>query len=664
MGHAHNAGIAKAANPQDHKNSETIVLIGNPNVGKSIIFNFLTGKYVNVSNYPGTTVEITRGIGKLSGEDVTFIDTPGTNGFVPVSEDEKVTRDILLDDHVTSVLQVGDAKNLRRVLTLSLQLAEMEIPFILNLNMMDELGESGNTIDLNRLEETIGVPINTTVAVRREGTQHIRKHLLNACKSCWKIKYPEIIEKAIIDVTAILPEVPISKRAMSLLLLMEDEGMKKWVKENLTLPNIERIQSVINSVEQRLRIPISYVVAQARFREVDRLCSMVIRKKRVLPARLPAFIESSTRHPLWGIPFLILSLLLMYIFVGFFGAQILVDFFENTVFGKFINPSAKWLFEQAIPFSFIHDLFVGEYGIITMAVTYGFAIVFPIVTTFFLVFSFFEDSGYLPRIAFLLNRFFRLLGLNGKAVLPMILGLGCDTMASMSTRILESQKERRIAIFLLALGVPCSAQLGVILGMTAMLPWQATLLWISVVSAVMIIVGSLSAKFIPGDISDFILELPPLRFPLFSNIVVKTIARIVWYIKEILPVFVFGTLILFVLDKMSILPIIMDASSPLIQNFLGLPVETTEAFLIGFLRRDYGAAGLFHLANQGGLTGNQIVVSIVTITLFMPCIANLLVIIKELGFKSAVVISAIILPLAFLIGGLLNIILTVSGVSF
>ena len=664
MEHARNAGLAKTANPVNQKISETIVLIGNPNVGKSIIFNFLTGKYVNVSNYPGTTVEITKGIGKLGGDNVTFIDTPGTNGFVPVSEDEKVTRDILLEDHVSSVLQVGDAKNLRRVLTLSLQLAEMEIPFILNLNMMDELAESGDTIDINQLKETVGVPVNTTVAIRREGTQNIRKHLLQARRSRWKIIYPELIEKAIADVTAILPDVLISKRAMSLLLLMEDEGMKKWVEENLSGPNIERIQSVIKSVEQTLRIPISYVVAQSRFREVNRLCSTVIHKKHVLPGRLPAFIESSTRHRLWGIPWLMLSLLLMYISVGFFGAQILVNFFENIIFGKFVNPSAKWLFEQTVPFSFIRDLFVGEYGIITMAVTYGFAIVFPIVTTFFFVFSFFEDSGYLPRIAFLLNRFFRLLGLNGKAVLPMILGLGCDTMASMSTRILESKKERRIAIFLLALGVPCSAQLGVILGMTAMLPWRATLLWIFVVTAVMIIVGSLAARLIPGDISDFILELPPLRFPLFSNIIVKTIARVVWYIKEILPVFVLGTLILFTLDKMGILPMIMNAASPLVHKFLGLPIETTEAFLIGFLRRDYGAAGLFHLANQGGLTGNQIVVSIVTITLFMPCIANLLVIIKELGFKSAVVISAIILPLAFLVGGLLNVILTASGISF
>jgi len=645
-------------------NSHVVVLIGNPNVGKSVIFNFLTGKYVTVSNYPGTTIEITRGVGKIGNEEVTFVDTPGINGFVPNSEDEQVTRDILLNEKVTSVLQVGDANNLRRALMISLQLAEMEIPFLLNLNMMDELQESGYTIDIDLLQDKLGIPVNSTVAVRRVGTNQIRKRLPSARRSNWNILYPPVIEDAITKVGELIENPPVARRAMALLLLMEDEGLQTWVHRNMSADAINKMRPIIAAIEQKLGMPISYFVAQTRFRYVDKLCDIVVKKERRMPARLPAYIDKFVTHPIWGIPILFVLLTFLYLIVGVFGAQILVDLIEKTLFGKFINPSAVWLFKTLVPVPFVQDLFVGEYGIITMALTYGLAIVLPIVSTFFFIFSLFEDSGYLSRIALMLNRFFKMIGLNGKAVLPMILGLGCDTMASLSTRILETKKERRIAIFLLALGVPCSAQLGVILGMTALLPWQATALWIVVVTIVMIIVGSLSSRIIHGEISDFILELPPLRLPLFANIVVKTVSRVEWYIKEIIPVFIIGTLILFFLDKLAIMPIITDAAAPIVNRLLGLPVQTAEAFLIGFLRRDYGAAGLFNLARQGGLSGNQVVVSIVTITLFMPCIANLLVIIKELGLKIAFIISIIILPIAFIVGGLLNLILNAMGIVF
>ena len=244
----------------------------------------------------------------------------------------------------------------------------------------------------------------------------------------------------------------------------------------------------------------------------------------------------------------------------------------------------------------------------------------------------------------------------------MVLGLGCDTMATMSARILETRKERILITLLLALGVPCSAQLGVILGMTAMLSLKATLLWVTVVSGVMVLVGYLSSKILPGKQSDFILELPPLRLPVFSNILIKTFARIEWYLKEIIPIFILGTLILFVLDKTQLILWIEQISEPVVQNLLGLPAKATEAFLIGFLRRDYGAAGLFNLANQGLLDANQIVVSVVTITLFMPCIANLLMIIKELGWKVALAMSLFIVPFAFVVGGIINHSLKLFGI--
>jgi ferrous iron transport protein B len=299
-----------------------------------------------------------------------------------------------------------------------------------------------------------------------------------------------------------------------------------------------------------------------------------------------------------------------------------------------------------------------------MALSYGIAIVMPIVLTFFIAFGILEDSGYLPRLAVMLDRPFKAMGLNGKAVLPMVLGLGCDTMATLTTRILETRKERIMVTLLLALGVPCSAQLGVLLGMMAMLSPIAITVWGTVVIITMFVVGYLAAQLIPGKRSDFILELPPIRIPQLSNIVIKTVARLEWYLKEVLPLFLLGTLILFALDKTGMLNLLEQLASPLVVSGLGLPAQTTGAFIIGFLRRDYGAAGLFHLARDGVLNATQLVISLVVVTLFVPCIANVMVIVKEHGWKTALWVVAFIFPFAFGVGVLLNYAFRVFGIKF
>jgi ferrous iron transport protein B len=296
-----------------------------------------------------------------------------------------------------------------------------------------------------------------------------------------------------------------------------------------------------------------------------------------------------------------------------------------------------------------------------MALSYAFALILPVVGTFFLAFGILEDSGYLPRLAVMMNRGFRAMGLNGKAVLPMVLGLGCDTMATLTTRVLDTRKERVIVTLLLALGIPCSAQLGVILGITSQIGTAGILWWLGTVAVVLFAVGWLSSLLLPGRQSDFILELPPLRVPRVGNIALKTLARIEWYLKEAVPLFFLGTLILFLLDWFGAIAPLQSAASPIVEGFLDLPRDVTQTFLIGFLRRDYGAAGLSDLWLDGLLTPRQAVVSLVTITLFVPCIANFFIMIKERGLRTGVLMALFILPVAFLVGGLLNFILGVTG---
>jgi ferrous iron transport protein B len=638
---------------------EAVVLVGNPNVGKSVIFSHLTGRYAEVSNYPGTTVEVTRGQMTLNGSTAPVIDTPGVNSLMPRSEDERVTRDILLAEPPRAVVQVADAKNLRRALLLTVQLAEMGVPMALVLNMQDEARSRGIQVNADELGRRLGVDVIPTVATRNEGLVPLPEAIRAARASGFGVQYDGTITAAVMELESLLPDGTPGARALAVMALGGDDIPPSFPAE--AHPQVDTIR---RETAARYEVPLAYTITEQRLRCVDCLVEVVYKKQESTGRLLGEQLSRLAMHPLWGWPILGLVLFALYEFVGVLGAGTLVDFFEGVVFGEWINPWVTQLIGRILPVPFLYDLLVGDYGIVTMALSYGIAIVLPIVTTFFIAFSLLEDSGYLPRLAVMVNRPFKALGLNGKAVLPMVLGLGCDTMATMTTRILETRKERLQVTLLLALGVPCSAQLGVILGMVGFVSRTGLLVWAGVVIGVMFVVGWLASKVIPGESSDFIIELPPIRAPRLDNIVFKTIARLEWYLKEVLPLFILGTLILFTLDRVGGLAFVEQAASPVVEELLGLPREATGAFLIGFLRRDYGAAGLFALARQGMMTSTQVIVSLVVITLFMPCIANFLMIIKEYGRRTAVLVTGFVFPLAFAVGGALNALVRALSITF
>ncbi len=668
-----------------------VVLVGNPNVGKSVLFGLLTKRYVTVSNYPGTTVTITRGSMQQDGKSMQVLDTPGVNSLVPTSEDEEVTRNILLREPPGAVLQVADAKNLRRALILSSQLAELGLPFALALNMQDEAGDLGVRVDGAKLEEILGVRVVGTVAVRRQGLDAARATLREQQSSGLTVRYPASIEAAIAEMAAHLPQTHLQRRGLAVALLSGDTTLVPWLRQHSGEAALGALQDICARTEALLREPLATVLHRHRMQTID----AVVRQVETRPAyRIGSLLDTLggwSMHPVWGVPVLLAVLWGMYMFVGVFGAGTLVDLLETRLFGGILSPWAIGAADAIFRFPhahavdggvllpdythsvlggvqevlrFLHDLFVGPYGQITMALSYAIALILPIVSTFFLAFGLLEDSGYLPRLAVMVNRLFRTMGLNGKAVLPMVLGLGCDTMATLTTRILETRKERILVTLLLALGVPCSALRGVILGMMRSLSLAATLVWAGTTLLVLFAVGWAAAKLVPGQTSDFVLELPPIRRPQLSNLGVKTLARIEWYLREAAPLFLLGTLLLFLLERMHALEAIQKASAPLVVGILGLPERAAEAFLVGFLRRDYGAAGLYDMARQGQLDDLQLVVSMVTITLFVPCLANFLIMIKERGMRTALFMAAFIVPFAFAVGGALNLGLRAMGVQF
>ncbi|MFH1779227.1 MAG: ferrous iron transport protein B [Candidatus Omnitrophota bacterium] len=648
----------------DIKGKKKIILIGNPNVGKSVVFALLTGKYVTVSNYPGTTVEVTYGRTSFGHKEAICIDSPGVNSLIPQSEDERVARDMLLEEQDRIAVVVADAKNLQRSLLLTVQLIEMEIPLVLDLNMFDEAVERSIKIDLTRLKDILGVECVETVATEKMGLAKLIHAISNPLRSNFKIDYGKDIESAITEISSLLPDLAVDKRAISLILLSKDETLNEHLlKEGVDKEIIYKINGIVKGLQAKYSRPLSFVIAKKRHDATAKILEQVFSRGH-LPSE--GFAEKLGRvmmHPFWGIPFMAAVLVAVYKFVGQFGAGTLVNFLENVIFGKFLNPWATKAVEFLIPIKFFQEMLVGQYGIITMAITYSIAIIFPIVGTFFITFGLLEDSGYLPRLAVMVDKIFNLMGLNGKAVLPMVLGLGCGTMATLTTRILETKKERVIATLLLALAIPCSAQLGVILSMLAGISWKASLVWIVVIALNLLVVGAVANKLLRGRRGDFILEIPPIRMPQVSNILLKVAARIKWYLKEAVPLFILGTLILFFANKIGLLVLIEKAAAPIVVGFLDLPIKATAAFIVGFLRRDYGAAGLYVLQKEGLLDPIQVLVSVVTITLFVPCIAQFFVTIKERGMKAALIMALFIFPYAFLFGGFLNYILRILNIN-
>jgi len=728
-----------------------IVLIGNPNVGKSSLFNSLSGSYTLVSNYPGTSVEISHGKARIGEREYEIVDTPGMYSLLPLSEEERVSQLLLFEEKPSVYLHVVDARNLRRMLSFTLQLLEAGVPLILVLNMMDEAEERGIEINTSELSRSLGIPVVGTVSSEGKGIGELKVAISGFIPGddTQKFDYGTEIEpsiEVIEDLLGSVKEVGISKRAISLLLLQEDrtaleclfraENPSKCGNEGHK-NSYEEIRKLAEAASRISAVPLSYLFTLKRQERVNGIVEQVmkmperierkssgnagifgIKKSNVNAGTLGTKegngkswmtgadkgtgkkenytcisrektkselkinlarrnekiktqkrsldssdkIDSILIHPVLGIPVLFLVLYFgLYLFVGVFAAGTIVDFLENTVFGAYINPFATAKFISLVPYPVLQDLFVGEYGIFTQAVTYAIALILPIVGAFFLVFSIIEDTGYLPRLSLLLDGMFKKIGLSGRAVIPMVLGFGCSTMATMVTRTLETKRERLIANILLALAIPCSAQLGIILSILSRNP-ESLLIWSVVIILEFILIGFLASRVLPGEAPTFILEMPPLRKPKLSNILMKTYSRMHWYFLEVLPLFVLASVLIWIGRLTGLFALALKVMEyPTV--WIGLPPDAADVFLFGFFRRDFGAAGLHGMHDSGLLTGVQLVVAAVTLTLFMPCIAQFMMTIKERGLKTALAISGFIFPFAFLTGFIVNNLLKLLGVN-
>jgi ferrous iron transport protein B len=639
-----------------------VALVGAPNAGKSTLFNRLTGAYVTVSNYPGTSVEVDRGHGRMGGREVEVIDTPGMYSLLPTSEEERVARRLVLDGGADVLVHVADAKNLERALPLTLQLLETGRPVVLAANMMDEAESLGLRLDHGLLSRRLGVEVVPMAAARGRGLEALEAAVCRAVSSPapFRPRYSNGVGEAIERVGAHLGGVyPVDPWAYAALLVQGDAEIAELVASLEADEGAAAVRELELATTEFADTAV-YRVAYERHRAAEAALDGAVVDPGVGGERVRDRVGAALTRPLIGVPVLLLVLYLgLYQFVGVFGAGTVVDWLEGAVFEDRLNPFFELVFGALVPWEWLRGLFVGDYGVLTLGVRYAVAIILPIVGAFFLFFSVLEDSGYFPRLALLVDRVFKRIGLSGRAVIPMVLGFACGTMATMVTRTLETRRERVLSTLLLALAIPCSAQLGV---MVAILAGNGAALSVLalVLAGVFLLVGWLAAQVMPGVPPVFHMELPPLRVPRVGNVVTKTASRMQWYFMEVLPLFLLASVILWIGDLTGLLQAALRGLTPVVA-LLGLPAETAQPFLFGFFRRDYGAAGLFELNQTGMLSTVQLTVAAVTLTLFVPCVAMFLMMLKERGVKTALGIVAFVVPFAFGVGAALNLILRGLG---
>lgn len=640
----------------------TAVLLGNLNVGKTTLFNRVCGKRLKVANYPGTTISVGRGTFFEAGAQIHLIDTPGIDGMMPESEDERISRSILLDERPDIIALIADGKNLRKSLLLTSQLAEYEVPLLIDINMMDETRQRGIRIDTERLSSLLGVPVTVTTATEGEGVAAFRKALGAAAQPRLRVSYPPRVESAIALLTRLLKDTELPPRAVATAMLAGDEGVKRYVAAKCGEDVIEQIEAVADNVQSAFSRPLSGVILESRLRTADEIISEVYSVSP--PARIPLSekIGEWSRQPLTGLPIAALIIFLMYLCVGKLGAGALGWLIEGKLFNGLIMPAAQNACSH-IPSRFIIDALVGQFGLVSLGVSLAFS-VFPVLAVFFFTLGVLEDSGYLPRLSVLFDRAFRKIGLNGKGVFPLVTGFSCITMAILTTRVLETRRERFIATLLLALGIPCAPVLALILVILGGMSIWASITVFGIIGVQIIVLGFIAGKILPGRQSDFILELPPIRIPRLRNLFRQTFWRIWWFAKEALPSFFLAAFVLFLADRAGLLLLLERAGKPVLTGLLGLPPESVQIAIMTVIRK-YSGAGLIMQLGQGGQLDNvQTVVSVLLLTFLSPCINALLAMLKERGVKEALCIITFVVPYALAVGAVVNLVCRTLGVTF
>jgi len=599
-------------------------------------------------------------------DDVEIIDTPGVCNLFFNEDNERVARNILIDEKPDLVVHVCDAKNLKRSLALTGLLAELSMPLILAVNMVDEAAQKGIKVKRHKLEEMLGSPVVETIASEGVGVPTLISALSRGQIPVYPSRLSATLVAAVKDLTELIGTEACEERAkpaLAIFSLAGDHATSLWAQQKNGLAENETADHIIKDTTQTFHRHLGLVFSRANDLWAEALYAESVYVTPVSSTPLLNRLGDMALTPIAGSIILMALIALLYFIVGKFAAGIVVDFLLNDFFGAIVAPQLKNAV-VIIPYAFVRDIIMGDYGLYTMAVVPVIGLLLPILTVFFFVFGFIEDSGYIPRLSILLDRTFRKIGLNGKAVLPMVLGFSCVTMATISTRVLDNKRERFIAIFLLSLGIPCSAKLSIILAILAQVSFAGFLVVFGVIFSLTVVTGIILNKMMPVETSNFIMEIPPIRIPSLKNVLSKTSYRSLLFLREAVPLFIISALGLFFADKIGLLTIIETLSAPVISGFLGLPPQFAESLIMGFIRGEAGVAVLKKMVDSGVMNHAQLVVAMVVTILFIPCVTNFMLIIKEQGSQKALAIIISVTTCAIMTGGILNYLFRWANIAF
>lgn len=563
-----------------------ILLMGNPNVGKSCLFSRLTGVNVMVSNYSGTTVEFKQGKTKLGNKIVEIIDVPGTYSLKSTCKAEEVALKMLKEGDM--VINVVDATNLERNLNLTLQLLEKNIPMIVALNFWDEAKHKGIDLNVKKLKELLKVPVIPVVAVTGEGVKEVTLRLKDAKAHSYKYS-----------------------------------SKKRWNEIGKIIRDVQVIRHKHHS-----------------FLEV---------------------LEDLTIKPITGIPLAVLVLVFSFYMIRIIGEGLI-----NYVFGHLFNLYLP-LLERLSEFlgkGLIHDILIGtliegkidyvqSMGLLSTGLFVPIGMILPYIFSFYLVLSFLEDSGYLPRFATLVDTVMHKLGMHGLAIIPMILGVGCNVPGALATRILESKRQRFIALTLMAITIPCMAQIAMVYGLLGRYGVTGLGIIFITLLVVWIIIGLILNKLMKGIVPETFIEISPYRLPYLEGLSKKLLMRMRAFLKEAIPYVLLGVFIVNILYVLGIIDFLSSITAPVIEGVLGLPKDAIASLLIGFLRKDVAVGMLLPL----GLTMKQLIIASVILTMYFPCVATFVILFRELGLKDTLKSALLMIVSTLIIGAALNIIL-------
>jgi len=643
------------------KSKFIVVLAGNANVGKSVIFNHLTGLHQHIGNWPGKTVGKAEGTLHFRGYTIDIIDLPGIYSLSTFSIEELISREYIAVETPDLVINVVDASVLERNLFFTLQLMELETPMVIALNQVDMAKKKGIEINHKKLEKTLGVPVIPTVATKGTGVYELLQKSVETIEKGGKkpsqMKYGEEIEERIEALCEIVKRVhyPYPARWTAIKLLEKDEHVDREIRE-IDPEIVSAAEKFAEEIEEIHGHSCSTVITSERYEIVGCIAREV--QHIVPPVKPPTRerIHALTTHRILGYPIMAIALLSIFYSIFTFG-DYTSGLLSDLLYG--LEPIFEIIFGPGIAGKLI-------WGGVMAGIIAGVTIALPYIIPFYLILYFLEDSGYLSRIAFLLDNVMHKIGLHGKAFIPVMLSLGCNVPGCLGCRIMETERERLLTAFVVTL-VPCAATTVIVLGLVGTfvgVQWALALYIIDLV--IIFFLGRLAFKALPGEPTALIMEMSDYRVPHLQTVLKQTLFRLMEFVKMAFPLIIVGSLLIKLAEVMGLLNPIASVLSPMTVTWLGLPAITGIALIFGVLRKELtlimlatllGTADFAQVPNFGPV--QMIVFTLVTM-LYIPCIATIAALVREFGWKKALFITVFEIVFAILVGGIAFRLLTLA----